>query len=147
MEFDSAPLAAPVTSGTTLLTNLDSRRAAGQSRSLDGTWRAIPDPYNSGYVNILGGRNAQGYFRDFAPRHRGDRVEYDFDTSMQLEVPGDWNTQHPELLYYEGTLWYRRTFAVTDPPASDERSFLSFGAVNHTCRVFLDGEELACHVG
>jgi len=26
-------------------------------------------------------------------------------------------------------------------------SFLSFGAVNHTCRVFLDGEELACHVG
>ena len=43
-------------------------------------WRAIPDPYNTGYVNTLGERNSQGYFRDFKPRHPGDRVEYDFDT-------------------------------------------------------------------
>ena len=135
--------------GTTLLTNLFSRRAAGQSRSLDGTWRAIIDPYDSGYINILGERNTQGYYRDFKPRHAGDRVEYDFDQSMELQVPGDWNTQHPELLYYEGTVWYRTKFTVDSGDVSPEgtRSFLCIGAANHTSHVFLDGVELATHVG
>jgi beta-glucuronidase len=130
-----------------MLTNLRSRREAGLVQSLDGTWRAIVDPYDTGYVNILGERNKAGFFRDFKPRHGGDRVEYDFDTSMELEVPGDWNTQHPELHFYEGTIWYRRRFEVAETPPDGTRSFLSFGAVNHTCRVFLDGEELAAHVG
>ncbi len=147
MELSGNPLGPATTSGTTLLTNLRSRRNAGQVRSLDGTWRAIIDPYDTGYVNILGERNKAGFFRDFKPRHEGDRVEYDFDTSLELEVPGDWNTQHPELLYYEGTVWCRRRFDVDEAPTAGERSFLSFGAVNHTSRVFLDGEELATHVG
>ena len=147
MEFSGNPIGPERTAGTTLLTNLRSRRIAGQVTSLDGTWRAIPDPYNTGMVNILGERNTQGYFRDFKPRHPGDRVEYDFDTSMELAVPGDWNTQHPELHFYEDTIWYRRLFDIADAPGEDEQSFISFGAVNHTCRVFLDGEELACHVG
>lgn len=147
MDVTGNPIGPEHTTGTTLLTNLRARRAAGQVTSLDGTWRAIPDPYNTGYVNILGERNTQGYFRDFKPRHSGDRVEYDFDTSMELEVPGDWNTQHPELHFYEDTIWYRRLFDVADVPGEGERSFISFGAVNHTCRVFLDGKELACHVG
>ncbi len=132
---------------TTLLTNLSSRRAAGQTRSLDGTWRAIIDPYDSGYIDIMGERNKRGYYRDFAPRHPADRVEYDFDTSLELEVPGDWNTQHPELHYYEGTVWYRRTFECDADEPEGTRSFLSFGAANHTTRVFLDGEELARHEG
>lgn len=136
-----------VTTGTTLLTNLRSRRQAGRVRSLDGTWRAIIDPYNTGYVNILGQRNNQGFFRDFKPRHLGDRVEYDFDTSLELHVPGDWNTQHPELQFYEGTVWYRRLIEIDRSPAAGERSYLSFGAANHTSRIFLDGEELAAHVG
>lgn len=147
MDFTGNAIGPERTNGTTLLTNLRSRRDAGQVTSLDGTWRAIPDPYNTGYVNILGERNSQGYFRDFKPRHPGDRVEYDFDTSMELEVPGDWNTQHPELHFYEDTIWYRRLFDITAAPDEGEQSFISFGAVNHTCRVFLDGEELACHVG
>ncbi len=133
--------------GVTLLTNLPARRAAGQVVSLDGTWRAIIDPYQSGLVDIMGERNRRGYFRDFSPRHPGDRVEYDFDTSLELTVPGDWNTQHPELLYYEGTVWYRRHIDVDEPEDPSSRSFLSFGAANHTTRVFLDGEELAVHVG
>ena len=147
MDFNGDAIGPERTSGTALLTNLRARRAAGNVTSLDGTWRAIPDPYDTGYVNILGQRNTQGYFRDFKPRHAGDRVEYDFDTSMELQVPGDWNTQHPELHFYEDTIWYRRLFDIADAPQQDQRSFLSFGAVNHTCRVFLDGEELACHVG
>ncbi len=130
-----------------LLTNLQSRRDAGQVVSLDGTWKLILDPYETGLNDILGERNRSGYFRDFKPRHQGDRVEYDFDTSMDIEVPGDWNTQHPELLYYEGAAWYRRLIEVDAATAAGERRFLHFGAANHTTMVFLDGEELAVHEG
>ncbi|MEM7276372.1 MAG: sugar-binding domain-containing protein, partial [Actinomycetota bacterium] len=127
--------------GTTLLTNVTRRT----TRSLDGPWQVILDPYDTGYVDILGQRNRQGYFRDFTPRSPSDRVEYDFDTSRTLEVPGDWNTQAEDLLHYEGTVWYRRRIDIETAPTG--RRFLHFGAVNHTARVFLDGEELATHVG
>ena len=130
-----------VNNGTMLLTTTQGRAR----RSLDGSWRAIIDPYDAGYLNLLGDATDKGWFRDFKPRHPGDRVEYDFDTSMELTVPGDWNTQYPELLYYEGSVWYRRTFECDE--AEDGRTFCCFGAVNHTARVYLDGRELARHEG
>ncbi len=134
--------------GTVLLTNVLDR----PRRSLDGHWRTIVDPFDTGYVGIMGDRNPHGWYRDFKPRHQGDRVEYDFDASRHLAVPGDWNTQDDSLHYYEGTVWYRRTLEVgpDDGPngaTGNGRAFLHFGAVNHTCRVFVDGEELATHVG
>ena len=131
-------------SGTTMLSNVPLR----VRRKLDGTWRAIPDLYDTGYISILGTRNERGWFRDFSPRDQSDRVEYDFDQSMQLQVPGDWNTQHDSLHFYEGTIWYRTKFAGVDSAESKmRRHFLHFGAANHTARIFLDGEELATHVG
>ena len=42
--------------------------------------------------------------------------------------PGDWNTQRPELLYYEGPLWYRRRFDLA--PAPGRRYLLHFEAAN-----------------
>lgn len=138
------PLLNPSASeNTVLLTNTLCR----PRRSLDGQWRIILDPYDTGYINILGERNRQGYFRDFKPRSPADRVEYDFDQSPSLTVPGDWNTQDPSLLYYEGTVWYRHLFDVEKAETAGHRTFLHFGAVNHTCRVFLDGLELGTHVG
>ncbi|MEM9712660.1 MAG: glycoside hydrolase family 2 TIM barrel-domain containing protein, partial [Actinomycetota bacterium] len=74
-----------------------------------------------------------------------DRIEYDFDTSPTLEVPGDWTTQRDELRYYEGTVWYRRRFSADE--RAGHRMFLHVGAANHRCRVFLDGDELATHEG
>ncbi len=133
-------------SGTVLLSNVPCR----QRRSLDGRWRFIVDPYDLGYVDILTRRNRQGFYRDHKPRHKGDRIEYDFDWSDELVVPGDWNTQDPTLHYYEGTVWYRTTVQVDAvDPATDptNRTFVHVGAANHTARVFLDGEELGCHVG
>lgn len=126
---------------TTLLANVLAR----SRRSLDGQWQTIIDQYETGYVNILGEKNERGFHRDFKPRGPADRVEYDFDQSPELNVPGDWNTQDPSLLYYEGTVWYRRIFDVDQPEIG--RSFVHIGAANHTSRVFLDGEELATHVG
>lgn len=59
--------------GTSHLSNVLARRR----RSLDGAWNVIVDPYEMGYIGILGGRNDRGFFRDFRPRHAGDRIEYD----------------------------------------------------------------------
>ena len=116
--------------------------------SLDGDWNVIVDPYEMGYVGILEQRNDRGFFRDHSPRHPADRVEYDFDSSPTLTVPGDWNTQDDRLHYYEGTIWYRRRLQIDDDPRwGSGRVFLHVGAANHTCRVFLDGRELATHVG
>lgn len=138
----------PASAGTVPLTNVLCR----SRRSLDGRWRAIVDPYDWGYVDVLTRRNRRGFFRDEKPRHPLDRVEYDFDSSPELNVPGDWNTQDPSLLYYEGTVWYRTLFDVDEAEAATvagrgDRTFLNIGAANHTTRVFLDGEELATHVG
>ncbi len=115
--------------------------------SLDGDWNVIVDPYEMGYIGILEQRNDRGFFRDHTPRHPGDRVEYDFDASPTLSVPGDWNTQEERLHYYEGTIWYRRKVTVTAEQVEAGRAFLHVGAANHTSRVFVDGEELATHAG
>ena len=139
------PLTNPARSqDTVLLSNVLVR----DRRSLDGMWRAIPDMYDTGYINLLGERNDRGWFRDFSPRSPSDRVEYNFDESRELAVPGDWNTQLESLYLYEGTMWLRTKFDGVEPAAADDqRHFIHFGAANHTARVFLDGHELGTHVG
>jgi len=126
-----------------MLNNVLQRRR----RSLDGPWHVIVDPYEMGYIGILGDRNDRGFFRDHKPRHSADRVEYDFDLSPTLVVPGDWNTQNERLMYYEGTVWYRRRIMVAADEWRGDRQFLHIGAANHTSRVFVDGDELATHSG
>ena len=121
--------------GTSSLSHVLDRRR----RSLDGHWNVIVDPYEMGYVGIMGDRNDRGFFRDHAPRHPGDRVEYDFDSSPTLTVPGDWNTQHERLHYYEGTIWYRRKVTITADEVADGRVLLHIAAANHTSRIFVDG--------
>ena len=113
---------------------------SGETTSLDGTWKAIPDPYDVGGFSLLGPAR-DGWFRDRKPQHPGERIEYDFDGSLDLEVPGDWNTQIPELHYYEASLWYRRRFTTTEEESG--RTFVHFGAVNHSCTIYLDGDVLA----
>ena len=100
--------------------------------SLDGHWNVIVDPYEMGYVGILEQRNDRGFFRDHTPRHPGDRVEYDFDASPTLVVPGDWNTQDERLHYYEGTVWYRRKITITAEQVASCRVFLHIGAARTT---------------
>ena len=70
--------------------------------SLDGSWNTIIDPYESG----MGSR----FYENAKPKTKSDLVEYDFEHSPKLHVPGDWNTQRESLLFYEGPLWYQRNF-------------------------------------
>ena len=123
------------------------QNAAGRDHVvLDGTWKAIVDPFDVGYRNIFDEPTTDRWFaRDARPAERWDRVEYSFDDDGGMRVPGDWNTQRDRLFFYEGSVWYRRRFRVARAP--DERLVLRFGAANARARVFLDGELVAEHEG
>src|SRR5260370_37138789 len=78
-----------------LIANTDGRK----SISLDGHWKTIIDPYESGYYDYRYLPSPNGYFKDAKPKTKSDLIEYDFDTSESLNVPGDWNTQEDRLLF------------------------------------------------
>jgi len=119
---------------------------------LDGKWNVIVDPYENGYFDYrhqpfdASPNPTGGYFLDRKPKDKSDLVEYDFDTSPTLDVPGDWNSQDPRLFYYEGTVWYRRKFDYS-AAAGGNRLFLYFGAANYEADVYLNGRKLGRHVG
>jgi beta-glucuronidase len=123
------------------IVNVEARRTT----SLNGKWRVIVDPYENGYYDFRLQPSKDGYFLDAKPKDKSDLVEYDFDTSGQLDVPGDWNTQRESLFFYEGTVWYRKTFDFPSKPAT--RLFLYFGAANYEAIVYLNGEKLGSHTG
>jgi beta-glucuronidase len=62
-----------------------------------------------------------------------------------LLVPGDWNTQSQDLFFYEGTVWYKKSFDYAGQSA--KRVFVYFGAVNYTAEVYLNGEKIGSHEG
>ena len=118
---------------------------AGQS--LDGAWHVIVDPYDNGLLDYRNLPRRDGYAQDAPPKNKSDLVEYDFARSPTLTVPGDWNTQRPELLYYEGTIWYERRFDAPAASAKGARQFLQFGAAAQRAIVWLNGRRLGAHEG
>ena len=44
------------------------------------------------------------------PKNPDDHVEYSFDTAPDMEIPSDWNTQNDKLFFYEGTIWFKKSF-------------------------------------
>jgi beta-glucuronidase len=119
--------------------------------NLDGPWNYIIDPYETGYYDYRrqpydqSAPGAGGFFEDKKQTDKGQLIEYDFDQSPTLKVPGDWNSQDDKLLYYEGTLWYRRIFQLTQK--AHRRYFLYFGAVNYESHIYLNGKKLGMHKG
>ncbi len=125
---------------------------ARQATSLNGKWNYIVDPYDTGYFDYRrkpfdeDGKVTGGYALDRQARNKGDLIEYNFNTSPTLNVPGDWNSQSDKLFYYEGSVWYRRKF---DAPKSapEHRQFIYFGAANYEADVYLNGKKLGQHIG
>ena len=129
---------------TPAIQNADAR--AGQS--LDGSWRAIVDPYENGYYSYRMQPLSPGdsFFADkhfFADPTK--LIEYDFDVAGTLEVPGDWNTQREKLYYYEGTVWYRRLLELDPKP--DHRYFIHFDGANYETIAALNGVRIGQHTG
>ncbi|HZD51545.1 MAG TPA: glycoside hydrolase family 2 TIM barrel-domain containing protein, partial [Woeseiaceae bacterium] len=112
---------------------------------LDGRWRVIPDPYDNGYYDYRFKPRKDGYFRARERAGPSDLVEYDFRHSQPLSVPGDWNSQDERYFFYEGTMWYFRTFDLT--PDKSRRYLLYFGAANYQARAWLNGRLLGHHEG
>ena len=137
-------LAAARAAGATaepLIANPDGRDAV----SLDGEWQTIVDPYENGYYDYRFQPSANGYFKNAKPSGPADLVEYDFDRSPTLTVPGDWNSQREPLFFYEGSVWYKKSF--DHPPREHARVFVYFGAANYRARVYLNGHKLGEHEG
>ncbi len=121
--------------------------------SLNGKWNYIVDPYETGYYGYMGQpRDEENYFDPDAffynvkAADKTERVEYNFDTSPTMNIPGDWNSQEEKLFYYEGTVWFKKSFdyVKSDP---ENRVFVNFGAVNYRADVYLNGKKLGFHEG
>lgn len=114
-------------------------------QSLNGPWHYFADPQQMGYYDYRMKPTTWGFFRDAKPTRPADLVEYSFDNSPTMNVPGDWNTQDNQLFWYEGTVWFRRTFSHSPQPGC--RTLLYFGAVNHEAVVWVNGQEAGRHTG
>jgi len=132
-----------------LMTNAFNREAT----LLNGYWKYIVDPYENGFYNYRyepfenqenPGNGA--FFTNAKRKDKADLVEYDFDKMDSLKVPGDWNSQKENLFYYEGSLWYKKSFDYSkrDPK---NRVFVYFGASNYETDVYLNGTKLGKHIG
>jgi beta-glucuronidase len=125
---------------------------ARQTTSLNGKWHVIVDPYDTGYFDYrrqpydAAPKISGGFALDRQAKDKTDLVEYNFDTSPTLNVPGDWNSQDEKLFYYEGSVWYRTKFDV-NKSAPDHRLFIYFGAANYEADVYLNGSKLGKHIG
>jgi len=124
-----------------LIENVDGRHVS----DLNGHWQIIVDPYETGYYNYRYQPDPNGYFKNATPQSKTDLVEYAFTDQNYLSVPGDWNTQREDLKFYEGTIWYKKSFHYTREAGT--RLFVYFGAVNYQAMVYLNGEKIGEHTG
>ncbi|PWT96897.1 MAG: glycoside hydrolase family 2 [Bacteroidetes bacterium] len=104
--------------------------------SLNGKWQVIIDPNDAG--------EGVGIGKDAKAKGKTDFLEYSFDETTTLNVPGDFNSQMPELTYYESSVWYKKTFTYHK---TDKRLFLHFGAANYIADVYFNGEKIGSHEG
>ena len=112
-----------------LITDFPSR----QKQSLNGKWQYIVDPYETGFRDYRWAerneKDPEAYWSTDIPANKTDRKEHGYIDKYSLNVPGDWNSQDPKFLYYEGTVWYKKSFDA-QLPKENEKAFLYFGAVN-----------------
>ena len=113
--------------------------------SLNGEWEIIIDPFENRFYNYRYEENDYGYFKNQQLTSKRDLIEYKFIASNTLTVPGDWNTQRDKLFFYEGTIWYKKSFNYS--LLKDKRLFIYFGGANYHTIVYLNGEKLGKHVG
>ena len=128
----------------TLLVGIDHRKVT----SLDGEWHYLLDRPPSGALYTGSGAiNDRGYARNTHPNitSGSHNDEYDFATAPTLKVPGDWNTQVPQLFTYEGVVFYEKDFDAQPKPGT--RTFLHIGAANYRSHVWVNQKRVCDHEG
>ncbi|MBO9671892.1 MAG: glycoside hydrolase family 2 [Sphingobacteriaceae bacterium] len=126
-------LAAVNAHAQTAMINAQSRHTT----SLNGEWNVILDPTGIGEWRQI--------WQERKPLVKTDFVEYSFEGSPLLKVPGDFNSQMRELTYFEGIVWYKKEFSYA--AGKNKRLFVHFGAVNYLTDVYLNGEKIGSHEG
>ena len=118
---------------------------AYEAMSLNGEWNYIVDVQEEGYYDYRMNPMRNGFFINAKPKRPEDLIEYDFDKSDVMEIPSDWNTKDQRLFFYEGTVWFKKSFQAV--PMKDYKTLLYFGAVNYDCHVWVNGKKAGHHVG
>jgi len=130
------------TEAHSLIQNAQSR----MTMSLNGQWQVIIDPYENGYYDYCYQPKEQdGYFENRIQVDKSELIEYSFNNSSTLRVPGDWNTQREDLFFYEGTIWYKKDFY--HQKKKNVRTFIYFGAANYEAQVWVNGSKAGSHEG
>lgn len=133
-------------SSADLLTNIPGRKTT----SLNGKWQYIIDIYETGFYDYRYKERAEddpeAYWNTDVPANSLDRKEHGYNDKYTLNVPGDWNSQADKFLYYEGSVWYKKSF---DYKKSNQNNklYVYFGAVSYKADVYLNGKKLGAHKG
>jgi beta-glucuronidase len=111
--------------------------------ALDGLWKYVVDPFD---IARRKPRDRRTVWKDLREDViAGPLIEYEWASSPDMRLPGDWNSRVNELAFYEGTVYFAREFQATPQPG--KRYFLQLDAVNYRSTVWLNAVELGGHEG
>ncbi|UDF05694.1 glycoside hydrolase family 2 protein [Asticcacaulis sp. AND118] len=122
------------------------------NEDLSGAWAYSKDLYKTGWSTLMDWKPSRGNQRftdvDVAAEEARDRYalfEYDMQKAPRMALPGAWNAALPQLRYYDGLIWFQRTFIASPKPGY--RALLRFEAVNYVTQVFVNGKPAGAHEG
>jgi beta-glucuronidase len=131
-----------------LLTNV----AARNTINLSGDWVYSKDLYRTGLTDINGwvAKSRMQRYRDInvaeeEKKNPNNFFEFDMQRGPKMALPNAWNSVVPELRYYDGVIWFQKTFTAV--PQKNKRAFVHFEAVNYRAHVFVNGEKVGEHIG
>ncbi|ESQ91164.1 beta-glucuronidase [Asticcacaulis sp. AC460] len=120
--------------------------------SLSGPWHWSVDPYRDGLYDFHGkpydptkGRAMDISVADAMARNPNALFEHDLHRAPVTQVPGSWIGYDPETRYYDGLMWYLKSFDA--PVRTGKRVFLRFGAADYRADVYLNGQKVGSHEG
>ena len=118
---------------------------ARQTTLLNGDWNYIVDVQEEGYYDYRMNVSRWGFFQNAKPQRPEDLIEYDFDKAPKMQIPSDWNTKDEKLFFYEGTVWFKKSFTFHKQEGLN--TLLYFGAVNYDCHVYVNTKHVCHHIG
>jgi beta-glucuronidase len=114
--------------------------AGRETESLNGKWNFAADLYDTC-------RRAHWYkSKRFDTDGREIPLDYDWEGWDRIKVPASWNLEKPELLYFEGSGVYTRTFRYITK-YEGEQLILRFEGAAYRTTVFLNGKIIGTHDG
>jgi len=110
------------------------------TEKLNGQWHYVEDLYDVGFRD--------SWHRPRATGPSGPTEPWDFNAAEGelTDLPGCWNVIDPRLFYFEGTVWYSRSFPY-EAAVPGERLFLRIGAANYDTKIFMNTRYLGHHAG